>query len=136
MKHNIFVTLALIMAPATTLADSLRVGCVKLERLCSEKDRCVWWGNPGQALNVELIKSSETADSELYKGSLDTVLEGQKFKLSVLQKRMVNKSPINYINLEMPITKEVSVASEGLVYSHVKYVNKQQGVTIRCSTGI
>lgn len=136
MKKNILMIFALFLIPAVTLADSLRVGCVKLDRLCSKKERCVWWGNPGQALDVELIKSSETADSELFKGAVEAVLDGQKFKLSVLQKRMVNKSPINYINLEMPITKDIMVSSEGLVYSHVKYVSKQQGLTIRCSTGI
>lgn len=117
-------------------ADSLRVGCLKLERICSEKDRCIWGGNPGQALNVELIKKSSTADSEIFKGSLDWVLDGQKFTLSVMQKRMVDKNPINYISLDMPVSKDIVVSSEGLFYSHVKYVNKKQGVTIRCSTGI
>lgn len=131
----IFVTLSFVlMSPA--YADSLRVGCVKLDKLCSGKSRCVWWGNPGQALNVELTKSGDASDGELFKGSLPTEIEGQKFTLSVLQKRMINKNPINYINLAMPVSKDVTVSSEGLIYSHVKYEFKQQGVTIRCSTGI
>lgn len=119
-----------------SFADSVRIGCVKLERLCSEKDRCVWWGNPGQALDVAMIKTSSTADSEIFKGSLAWELDGQKFTLSVMQKRMTDKSPISYITVDMPISKDVVVSSEGLFYSHAKYVNKDKGVTIRCSTGI
>lgn len=135
MKNIIFITFSCIQL-SSAFADSLRVGCVKLEKLCSGKSRCVWWGNPGQALDVELKKSGDVADGELFKGALNTEIEGQKFTLSVLQKRMVNKSPIHYINLTMPISKDVTVSSEGLIYSHVKYENKQQGVTLRCSTGI
>ena len=135
MKYTIFLFICLL-AINSAFADSLRVGCLKLEKICSTKQRCVWGGNPGQALEVELTKTSSTTDSEIYKGSLDWVLDGQKFTLSVMQKRMAGKSPINYIGLDMPVTKDVTVASEGLYYSHVKYVNKQFGVTIRCSIGI
>lgn len=120
----------------TAMAESLRVGCLKMDKICSAKNQCVWAGNPGQALEVQLIKTSSTADSEIFKGALDAVLDGQKLTLSVMQKRMYGKSPINYISLDMPVTKDIIVSSQGLVYSHVKYVNQQQGVTIRCSTGI
>lgn len=98
----------------------------------------MWWGEPGQALNVELKKKSENADYELFEGKLEAALEDQKFSLRVLQKRMLNKSPINYINLEVPISQDILISSEGLAYSHAKYVNKgkNEGVTIRCSTGI
>ncbi|MBY0384547.1 hypothetical protein K2X05_05260 [bacterium] len=134
--HKIILFPIFLLISTASFADSLRVGCLKLERICSEKDRCVWAGNPGQALYVDLVKTSTTTDSEIYKGSLDWTLDGQKFTLSVMQKRMTDKNPINYISLDMPVTKDIVVSSEGLIYSHVKYVNKQQGVTIRCSTGI
>ena len=138
MKKTFLVTILFLLSTTPALADSLRVGCVKLELLCSATTRCVWWGNPGQALNVELTKKSSTNTSELFEGRLEHTIEGQKFTLNVLQNRITGKNPVNYINLEMPISKDVIVSSEGLIYSHVKYVNKSknQGVTIRCSTGI
>lgn len=122
----------------SAVADPFRIGCLKLNRVCTPGKGCVWWGNPGQALNVDLTKKSDIADGELYEGKLETSIDDQKFTISVLQKRVINKGPINYINLEVPISNDIVISSEGLSYSHAKYVNKakNEGVTIRCSTGI
>lgn len=136
MEKIIGTLLFFLLMTSPALADSLRVGCVKLERICSRQSRCVWWGPPGEALYVDLVKKSSTDDSELFEGQLEASLDGRKFTLGVLQKRMVGKSPINYIKVDLPVSADVVVSSEGLVYSHVKYINKNQGINIRCSTGI
>ncbi len=138
MKNFFFLLfLSFIIVPAAE-ADSLRIGCLKLKMICNSGKGCVWWGEPGQAFNIEMFKKLEKSDYDLYEGKLDASIEDQKFSLKVLQKRVSGKSPVHYIHLELPISQEIVISSEGLAYSHAKYVNKakNEGLTIRCSTGI
>jgi hypothetical protein len=136
MNKFLFFLCASLATTSNAWADSLQLGCVKLEKVCSTSARCVWAGNPGQHFIVDLKIQPSSSQGELLKGSLAADLEGQKFTIEVLQKRIPGSNPINYIHLDLPISKDIVVSSEGLIYSHVKYVNKNFGITIRCSTGI
>lgn len=132
---SIFVTLFLTLF--SQASESVGITCTKFSLICPESGNCVWSAPPGQVYSIALNKSGESNSYETWEGSLDVVLEQQKVKISVYQRRK-DGNKFDYIVLDIPLSKDVLLSATGGQVATVKHHDKakKQGISVRCLSGI
>jgi hypothetical protein len=120
-------------------ADMIQVGCVELSAQCGTNpdgtSGCSWSNGIGKLSSIELHKSGNGADYEIWKGNLTGIINGSyPFQLWIYQRREA-KQTFNYLTAELAIAKS-KITGTGQTAVDLRYLSEADGfgLGLHCTT--